>query len=330
MTTVTVARHAMATRFEMVLHGERPVALRAAAEEALDEIDRLEAQLSLYRPSSELSHLNAHAAHEAVVVEPGLFRLLLRARQAWEASGGAFDITVAPLLRCWGFLGDSGRKPELSELEEARAKVGMHLVHLDKPSRSVRFARAGVMLDLGSIGKGFALERAIQIIEEAGVASALIHGGTSTTCALGVPPEAEAWKVAIEHPALAAGPAFSLAGELNPAPSGRAAVLTVVSLRDESLSVSAVWGKGFESGGRIYGHVIDPRTGAPAVHALLAAVVHPSSTESDAWSTVLLILGEVGHDLLASRQPGLRTFLVQEGPDSGTFRISHRGQPPLD
>src|SRR3989442_10292235 len=101
MATVAVARQAMATRFEIVLHGGNPVALRAAGEEALAEIARLEDQLSLYRPSSEIAHLNARAAREPVKVSPALFALLQHAQQLHRESGGAFDITVAPLVRCW-------------------------------------------------------------------------------------------------------------------------------------------------------------------------------------------------------------------------------------
>ena len=99
---VTLARHAMATRFEIVLHGDDPVALRAAGEEALEEIERIESQLSLYRNTSEIAHLNARAARGPVRVSPALFRLLEHARQLSAETGGAFDITIAPLVRCWG------------------------------------------------------------------------------------------------------------------------------------------------------------------------------------------------------------------------------------
>src|SRR5437868_3350923 len=104
MPTVTLARHAMATRFEIVLHGDDPVALRAAGEEALGEIDRLESQLSLYRNTSEVSHLNARAAHQPVRVTPDLFALLGQAKKLHQESGGAFDVTIGPLVRCWGFM----------------------------------------------------------------------------------------------------------------------------------------------------------------------------------------------------------------------------------
>src|SRR5439155_10277269 len=111
MPVLTLARLAMATRFEIVLHGDNPIALRAAGEEALAEIDRLEAQLSLYRPTSEIAHVNARAAREPVRVSPTLFALLQHAQKLHAETQGAFDITIAPLVRCWGFTGGMGRMP---------------------------------------------------------------------------------------------------------------------------------------------------------------------------------------------------------------------------
>src|SRR5690606_33978704 len=111
------ARMAMASRFELVLDGEDPVWLRAAGEEALSEIQRLDAQLSIYRESSEMSQINTRAAEAPVPVEPRLFELLLRARRIYEETDGAFDVTVAPLMRAWGFFRGEGRMPEPHELD---------------------------------------------------------------------------------------------------------------------------------------------------------------------------------------------------------------------
>ena len=197
----------MATRFEVVLHGASPVALRAAGEEALGEVERVEAQLSLYRNSSEIARVNARAALEPVRVSPPVFRLLEQALALSRATGGAFDITVAPLVRAWGFMGGTGRRPDPESIERARELVGFGQVLLDPAERTVRFARDGVMVDLGAIGKGYALERTVELLLDAGVTSALIHGGTSTVCAIGTPPDAAGWKVAIETPVPPAAPA---------------------------------------------------------------------------------------------------------------------------
>ena len=192
MTPVTVACHAMATRFEIVLHGDNPASLRAAGEEALRLVEELDDQLSLFRPGSEIARLNARAACEPVRVTPGVFALLQHAQKLSEQTDGAFDITVAPLVRCWGFMGGEGRMPSPEEVAEARAKVGMHLVQLNPGDFTVRFAREGVMLDLGAIGKGYAIERAAEVLCEAGVTSALLHGGTSSVQAIGQPQERSA------------------------------------------------------------------------------------------------------------------------------------------
>jgi FAD:protein FMN transferase len=308
---VKLACHAMATRFEIVLYEDNPVALRAAGEEAIEEIHRLEARLSLYQPSSEIAHVNARAAREAVRVTPEVFALLERAQKLTSESSGAFDITIAPLVRCWGFMGGTGKMPSESEVADARAKVGMHHVQLNRQDFTVRFAAEGVMLDLGAIGKGYAIDCASEILREAGVTSGVLHSGTSTVSAIGTPPAEESWKIAIENPANRAAPAAAL--ELRDESSERLKPLTTIGLKDESLSVSAVWGKSFEADNRILGHVLDPRSGMPVAGAVLAAVVLPSATETDALSTALLTLGREGHKSLAKLRPGMRTLLVSEG-----------------
>lgn len=317
MRTVTLARHAMATRFELVLHGEDEAALRAAGEEALDEIARLEDELSYFRATSQIYRLNQEAAKHPVRVTPWLFRLLLQARQLTGETGGTFDITVAPLMRCWGFYQREGRVPEPDALAEARARVGMNWVELNEADSTVRFTRAGVQLDLGSIGKGYAVERAGELLREAGVTSALMHGGTSTVLAIGAPPGAEGWKIALEHPAHMQ------------AAQGEAGVLLLplatVMLCDESLSVSAVWGKSFTAAARSYGHVIDPRTGQPTEGALLAAIALPSATESDALSTMLLTLGPDGLEPVLRLRAGMRALVASRGTGDNTLRLESRG-----
>src|SRR6185503_18822078 len=147
--------------------------------------------------------------------------------------------------RCWGFMGGSGTMPEPAAVERARALVGPGLVELDERASTVRFRREGVMIDLGAIGKGYAIECAVEVLRDAGVTSALLHGGTSTVYGLGTPPESSEWKVAIGRPLDESGsspgliPAEGQAPGGMPLPSGDA-LLAVVALRDEALSVSAV------------------------------------------------------------------------------------------
>jgi FAD:protein FMN transferase len=296
---VAEAREAMATRFEILLPGDDRVRLVAAAEEALDEIDRLESQLSMYRVHSEVSGLNAYAAAGPVRVEAQLFALLKLALDVSRRTAGAFDLTIGPLLHAWGFAGGTGKLADPDEVAAARDVTGSELVLMDDERSTVAFAREGVRLDLGAIGKGYALDRAVEVLREAGIEAGLIHGGTSTVYGIGMPPGECAWKVALRHPQREEGEGF---GE--------------VSLCDRALSVSASHGKSFRQGDRLYGHVLDPRAGEPAVGALMAAVGHPSATLTDALSTALLILGAEGLPGLAAEYPEA-DFLLMTPAEGG-------------
>jgi len=297
---VRLACRAMNTRFEVALWGRDAGYLTAVAEEALREVQALEQQLSFYRPDSDIRELNVYAAQRPVSVDARLFGLLRRAKELSEATGGAFDLTVAPLLRAWGFTGEGGRVPTEAEVEAAREITGMRLVELDADALTVRFARAGVMIDLGALGKGYAVERAAEILHDAEVPGALLHGGTSTVQAYGLQPDGSPWTVAIQDP------------------SDRERALASIPLRGQALSVSALHGKFFAEGGARYGHVLDPRSGCPVEGALLAAVVCDSATDSDALSTALMVLGSPSFPVLAAIRPEAAALVVERDGDSGT------------
>jgi thiamine biosynthesis lipoprotein len=215
--------------------------------------------------------------------------------------------------------------PDPERVAEAVAKVGMDQIQLREEDFTVRFLREGMMLDLGAIGKGYAIERAAEILRESGVTSALVHGGTSTVHAIGSPPNAETWKIAVQSPGAEATSAQSLAQSRDSPGLSPHSVLAVVPLKDEAMSVSAVHGRSFTAGGKIYGHVIDPRSGHPTQAALLAAVVLPSATESDALSTALLIAGPTGHEHIASLRGGMRTLVAFEAEDSKALQVETNG-----
>src|SRR5712691_5118773 len=158
-----VNRPAMACRFEVTL----PIWEQAgvlAARDALDEVDRLEQQLTVFRESSEVSFINRNAAAGSVTVEPSLFGLLVLCQELHRETEGAFDVTSGPLTRCWGFFKREGRVPGDNEIESARSLVGSDKLHLDHESRTIRFAQLGVEINLGSIGKGYALDRVVSLI----------------------------------------------------------------------------------------------------------------------------------------------------------------------
>jgi thiamine biosynthesis lipoprotein len=296
---ITLALQAMATRFELVLNGDSP-GLRAAGEEALQEISRIEAMLSLYKSTSEVANLNARAVGERVRVSAEMFDLLERAVALSQETNGAFDITIAPLVRCWGFMRGQGSIPSDSEIEEARANVGYHLLQLNRAECTVQFSRSGVMLDFGAFGKGYAVDRAIEILRDYEISSALLHGGTSTVLGIGQNENGIPWRIAITGAPREDG-------------SASEQTLAVVELKDDALSVSAVWGKSFSSQGRTFGHILDARTGRPSERAELAAVTVPSAADSDALSTALLVEGPDGLATLATTRPDARALVLASG-----------------
>jgi thiamine biosynthesis lipoprotein len=294
---VVLARQAMRTRFELVLADDRdPGELRAAGEEALEEIARVEGDLSAFRPEAALFQVNAGAAAAPVRVDPALFRLLARAGELSARLGGAFDLTVGPLVRAWRS-GPTRPRPEV--IAEALAAVGFaRQVHLDADAGTVAFARPGVRLDAGGLGKGYALARAGEILRDSGVGCALLHGGTSSVLALGAPPGAAGWRLAIEHP------------------TRDGVHVGQVMLHDQALSVSTIFGRMTAEGGQRHGHVIDPRSGEPVDHTWLSAVVCADATDAEALSTALVVLGAEGLPLVEGGFPGAHALLAAPDEDS--------------
>jgi thiamine biosynthesis lipoprotein len=266
----------MGTTFIVVAYGADAGHLAAIANEVFNEFDAIDAQMSHYRPESELSAINRHAAVRGVIVEPGLFRLLRESLRYSQETEGAFDITVGPLMKAWGFFRGQGRGPSDRELAEARLHVGFRHVRLDEESRTIRFAVEGLGLDLGGIGKGYAVDRAVEILKSYGVENAMVSSGTSSLYALGAPPGERAWRVSLRDP------------------FDSEKVADVVWLRDFALSMSGSYEKFFTLEGRTYSHIFDPRTGRPVEGMLATTVLAPRATEADALSTAFYVLGPEG------------------------------------
>ena len=292
MDMVRLALQAMATRFELVLYGDDLVALRAAGEEALREIKRLEKQLSFYDPASVISRINREAAKGPVRIPARVFRLLQTTQAYHQLTQGAFDVTVGPLMKCWGFVKGQGEWPEEEALHATRTVTGMSLVSLNDNDFTVSFERSGVLIDLGAIGKGYAIEEAATILRQCGITRALLHGGTSTMVAIGSPPnKPQGWPIGIADA------------------RDQKDVVTTITLCDEAFSVSATWGKAFVHNNTTWGHVIDPRSGVPVQGAVLAAVAHPSATFCDALSTGLLILDHRAAEQILCRYHDVRSLV---------------------
>jgi thiamine biosynthesis lipoprotein len=283
------ARKAMATTFEVILPFGLPGA-HLLALDALDQIDRLEDQLTVYRDHSEVSRLNARAARHSVPVEAGLFELLSLAKTLHAETGGAFDIAVGALVKAWGFYRREGRVPPERERTEAQERSGMQHVRLDAERRTVAYDRPGLEINLGSIGKGYALDRAAALI---GPRDVLLHGGHSSVLARGSEaPGRRGWAVGLLDP---------------DRPGCRRGVLR---LCDRGLGTSAITYQHFQHEGHKLGHLLDPRTGWPASGILSATATAPTATEADALATAFFILGPEGTRAYCAAHPDVGAVLL--------------------
>jgi thiamine biosynthesis lipoprotein len=289
-----VNRSAMACRFEVTLPIEERAGVRVAAE-ALDEIDRLEAQLTVFRESSEVSQINQQAAATQVQVEASLFALLVLCQQLHRETEGAFDITSGCLSRCWGFLRRQGKIPGTGELEQVRALVGSEKLLLDLEARTIRFDRPGIEINLGSIGKGYALDR-IGAMIGGRVKSALLSAGASSMCAIGGGVRGQrGWVAGVRHP------------------NQKDKRLAVLRLRDVAMSTSGSEEQFFELDGKRYGHIIDPRTGWPAESVASVTVLAESAAVTDALATAFYVGGRELAEAYCASHPDILVLMLESG-----------------
>jgi thiamine biosynthesis lipoprotein len=267
---IRVHRRAMACRFEITLD-LADGAFVAAATAALDEIDWLEDELSVFRGTSTISEINRRAAREPVAVPRFLIDLLDACQQLHRQTDGAFDITTTPLSRCWGFLQREGQLPDPDAIKAARMRVGFDAVNIARGEASVGFDRPGIELNLGAIGKGYALDRAGAVLRASGVTHTLLSAGSSSLVALGG--RGDGWRVDLVSPLV---PDHPIAG---------------LWLRDAAVGTSGAGEQFVIVDGHRYGHVIDPRTGWPAAGVVSASVVAADAARADALSTAFLIGG---------------------------------------
>lgn len=271
----------MGTVFAIHLYAEDEPQALSFFEVAFEEVERLEETLSKFRPPSEICRINRLAATQPVTTDPEVFSLINQSLWYSEQTAGAFDITVGPLMRTWGFFRAEGHFPNSEDLNTARERTGFDKVLLDRGTRTIRFAVPGMELDLGAIGKGYAVDRIVEILREASVSAALIVAGSSTVYALGAPPGDDGWKIHV------------------PDPLDRARKISTVKLRDRAISTSGSYERFFELDGRRYCHVMDPRTGIPVEGILQTSLIGRDGAMTDAISNALFVVGADGKALLS-------------------------------
>jgi FAD:protein FMN transferase len=287
----------MGSTFSIVAYGRDRAKLEAAAAAGLNEAHRLDRLLSNYRPASEWSGVNREAGTRPVKVSPQLFALLSACLEYSRQSNGAFDITVGPLVNVWGFHRGEGQLPRPADVTQALDRVGYRHVHLDPAARTVQFARPGMELDPGGIGKGYAVDRVVLVLKRSGVRSALVSASGSSIFGMGAPPdEPRGWSITIRAPT---DPRQSAAE---------------IFLKDTAMSTSGSYERFFRAGGRTYSHIIDPRTGYPAQGSASVSVVAPRTIDTEAWAKPYFINGRAW--TAANKRADQRVFFCEDAPRS--------------
>lgn len=291
---LTASRRAMACRFQIAVPRQDGLACVEALNRALDCIDHVEQRLTIYRQTSEVSHVNRWAGRVLCRVSTCLAGLLERSRQIYEETGGAFDVAAGALVRCWKTHLAVRVVPPEPALAQARAASGMALVELN--DRTVRFQHPALQLDFGGNGKGYALDEAARVLEQAGMACCLLSGSQSSMLAFGAPPWDAGWVVDVRDPR---SPEKALA---------------VLRLRDCAISTSGNVNQGITVNGCRYGHLIDPRSGRPVQETASVTVVAPTAERADALSTAFFTLGSEGIHRYCKEDPHVGALLVSASP----------------
>jgi thiamine biosynthesis lipoprotein len=291
-----------------VVHGRVAAALAPAAEAALDEVDRIDRLMSHYKSDSPLSRVNREAAQHPVAVDPELFDFIVDAMRYHRDSNGAFDITVGPLMKAWGFFQGEGRVPSEDELAAARRHVGGAHLMLNPISKTIGFDEPGVELDLGGIAKGYAVDRVVGLLRRRQIAAALISAGGSTIYGLGAPPGADRWEVEIQDPVDPRRIAFA------------------IGLKDRALSVAGSSEKAFEVGGVRYSHIMDPHSGRPVQGVLSVAVLASSGTAGDALDDAFFVLGPERSRAYLNRLQGTEAMFFLPDASSGWTVVRERAR----
>jgi len=294
-------RYVMGTSVEVQAFGGDAAARRDAIDEAFAAFADVDHLMSNYRDDSELALLNRSGASEAVAVSDPMFAVLDAARRVSAASHGAFDVTVGPLVRLWGFHEKQPHVPTGAELARVRPLVDYRHVVLDAAQRTVHFARPGIELDLGGIAKGFAVEIAADVLRRRGLGGFIDAGGNQYL--LGTPPGKRTWSVGIRNP------------------DARDRVLGVVETGETSVSTSSDDANFLVADGRKYGHLLDPRTLRPSTASLSATIFSRDGTLADAMSKAAFILGPEAGLALVDSFPGTSAVIAYRRSD-GTVGVA--------
>ena len=298
----------MGTIFRIELYSPDDATASKAADAAFARAEELEQIMSDYREDSELMRLAREGVSAPFPVSNDLYDVLAKSIRISQLSRGAFDVTISPLVELWRNTRKTGRLPDASELARARALVDYRNLELDAARRTVFLKRAGMKLDLGAIGKGYAADQMLAVLQSRGLRQAMVVAGGEV--AVGAPPPGEpGWRVALDTPDTGPG---------NPP--------CTLSLHDAAVSTSGDSKQFVEVNGRRYSHVIDPSTGLGLEGMASTTVIARDSTTTDALATALSIVPVAEGIRLAESLSGVAVYMVRQD-GNGWRRYASRGFP---
>jgi len=287
------SHEAMATTFEVIILQEDADARYAqqAAWAAFNELDRLEAELSRFVENSDISRINNLAPKGSLRVGLDAFECLQISTRIYDETNGAFDITIGLLLDCWLNEDKTMRTPSQQQLNLARERTGIHLLKLDEAEHTVQVLAGPVQIDLGGIGKGYAVDRMAELLHDWSIDTAVIHGGYSSVLALDAPSGTKGWPLTLSNPV------------------NRKQTLAGLHLQGRALS-----GSGLQQGR----HIIDPRTAQPVEGKRAAWACAPDAATADALSTAFMVMKPDEVKEYCSNHPGTLAMIVLEDRDEET------------
>ena len=294
------SHEAMATTYEViVVHDDEKYARQAAAA-AFEEVNRLEAELSRFIPNSDVSRINNLPANRPLILGLDTFECLKLSCQIFAETGGAFDVTIGPLLSCRRNADGSPREPSKQELDNARQRTGTNLFKLNEDEHTIELLTAGVQVDLGGIGKGYAVDKMAELLREWSIGTALISGGYSSVLALDGLAGTNGWPLTLSNP------------------DNRKEILARPNLQNRALGSSGI------KKGR---HIIDPRTMQPVRDKLAAWSSATDAATADALSTAFMIMSPDEIERYCSHHPEIGAMIMMQEPDRGTqkHKILHFG-----
>lgn len=246
------------------------------------EAERLEKIFSLYITESEISRINREAGRHPVSVSREMMEVLQRAEEIGRITGGAFDISIGPLMRIWGFFPErEGRIPTSLEIEKIMAQVGWRLIELDRSAETILLLKPGMEIDLGALAKGYVVDKLVKILRQEGIRRALVNAGGDIFC-LGDSPGGQDWKIGMEHP------------------RDEGDILKVFKVKNRAIATSGDYRNYFIRSNLRYSHIIDPHTGFPSNSKVVeVSVMAPDCMTADALATAMFVMGaEKGIELL--------------------------------